>query len=138
MSEHNGMKRTVLTERIYRAGYVVRTEDVSIGDDPAVTMRSAYTPSGDYIGSPADARDLVVTRGILPQLRTPTSNVCSIGYCPSKKKWFGWSHRAIFGFGVGAVVKAGDCIEGDFPVGFRATSITDAKRMAEAFAESVG
>lgn len=33
--------------------------------------------------------------------RTPTSQVCSIGYSERKKKWYGWSHRAIAGFGIG-------------------------------------
>lgn len=33
--------------------------------------------------------------------RTPTSQVCSIGYSERKKKHFGWSHRAIAGFGIG-------------------------------------
>ena len=25
----------------------------------------------------------------------------NVGFSPSKKKWYGWSHRAITGFGVG-------------------------------------
>lgn len=33
--------------------------------------------------------------------RTPTSQVCSIGYSERRKKWAGWSHRAIGLFGVG-------------------------------------
>ena len=65
-----------------------------------------------------------------------------------------WSHRAIFGFGIGDVVKMGDCCaspgfdeeyiakhpEADqsLPVGFEAVTLEDAKRMAIAFADSVG
>lgn len=37
------------------------------------------------------------------------STVYQIGYAPKSKKWYGWSHRAIFGFGVGSKVKVGDC-----------------------------
>lgn len=33
--------------------------------------------------------------------RLATSQVCSIGYSPRRKKFFGWSHRAIAGFGIG-------------------------------------
>lgn len=31
----------------------------------------------------------------------PSHSVCSIGWSPSKKKWAGWSHRAVALFGVG-------------------------------------
>jgi len=32
-----------------------------------------------------------------------------IGYNPTEKKWYGWSHRAIYGFGIGSKCKKGDC-----------------------------
>jgi hypothetical protein len=32
-----------------------------------------------------------------------------IGYSPKTKKWYGWSHRATCGFGVGSTCKKGDC-----------------------------
>jgi len=32
-----------------------------------------------------------------------------VGYSPKDKKWYGWSHRAIFGFEVGSTCKKGDC-----------------------------
>ncbi len=32
-----------------------------------------------------------------------------IGFNPNEQKWYGWSHRAIFGFGVGDECKKGDC-----------------------------
>ena len=31
----------------------------------------------------------------------PSHSVCSIGYSERRKQFFGWSHRAIAGFGVG-------------------------------------
>ena len=34
---------------------------------------------------------------------------CCIGFNPIEKKWYGWSHRAIFGFEIGSEVKKGDC-----------------------------
>lgn len=91
---------------------------------------------------------------ILIQKSIKTHNVASIGYSPDENKWYGWSHRAIHGFTIGDVVKEGDLTndsglveeyriqhpEEDYslPVGFKALTLDDAKRMAIAFAEAVG
>ena len=150
------MTRKVLKTWKYKAGYHVRYEEVDgseYGGDDFV-MRSAYTPDGDYIGDPKTARRLVVKRGIKPEKINPDHNVCSIGFCELDNKWFGWSHRAIYGFTIGDTVKEGDCTNSSgwsdeyiaehpeedlsLPVGFEAESLDDAKRMAIAFAESVG
>jgi hypothetical protein len=32
-----------------------------------------------------------------------------VGFSPKDKKWYGWSHRAIFGFKIGSTCKKGDC-----------------------------
>jgi hypothetical protein len=32
-----------------------------------------------------------------------------IGFSIKNKKWYGWSHRAIYGFGIGSTCKPGDC-----------------------------
>lgn len=32
-----------------------------------------------------------------------------VGFSPKDNKWYGWSHRAIYGFTIGSVVKKGDC-----------------------------
>lgn len=32
-----------------------------------------------------------------------------VGFSPKDNKWYGWSHRAIFGFEVGSTCKKGDC-----------------------------
>ena len=32
-----------------------------------------------------------------------------VGYSPKDKKWYGWSHRAIYGFGIGSLCKKGNC-----------------------------
>ena len=148
------MSKKVLSERHYKVGYVVRTELVDgkeFGMDD-FEMKSAYTPSGDYIGNPKDARFLVAKKGISPERRTPDSNVCSIGFNEEEQKWYGWSHRAIFGFSIGDIVKEGDCCatsgwtdeylathtdEEVLPVGFEAKNLDDAKKMAIAFAASV-
>jgi hypothetical protein len=134
------LPNVVIATRNYRKwGYVVRTEKV---DGAAYgmndfNMKIAYTPSGDYIGNPKDAHHLCAKRGIRPEKRTPTSNVCSIGFNETEQKWYGWSHRAICGFGVGDVVEEGDCAAETLPAGFTAKTLKDARAIACAFAECV-
>jgi len=141
--------RKVLYERYYKAGYIVRTELVfgkPYGCDD-FQIESAYTHDELYLGNPEEARFLCEKMGIRPELRTPTSKVCSIGFCEKEQKWYGWSHRAMGYFGIGSVVKEGDCYaksdwepdedENLLPVGFEAKTLDDARLMACAFAESV-
>ncbi len=99
----------ILSERNYAAGYVVRTELWEHGDDEPTKMKVAYTPSGDYIGDSIWAYRLCNTRGIKPEKTNRNHCVCCIGFCESEQKWYGWSHRAIYGFGIGSEVKRGDC-----------------------------
>lgn len=75
----------------------------------ALTLESTYTPDGHYIGEVERAQFLCGEKGIAPEKSDPEHNVCSIGFCEREQKWYGWSHRAIFGFDVGATVKPGDC-----------------------------
>lgn len=114
---------------------------------------SAFTTTGLYIGNSRWAYRLYRKWGIEPELKSPNSSVCSIGFCKKDQKWFGWSHRAIYGFGVGDVVKEGDCTassgytdeylkdhpdeDRSLPVGFKAKNLDDCRRMAIAFADSV-
>ena len=147
------MDTKLLSVRKYKAGYEIRTESVSHGDDPPIEMKSAYTPDGEYVGNSRWAHRLIVKRGIKPEKSDSSDCVCSIGFCEKEQKWYGWSHRAIFGFGIGDIVKEGDCtaVSGwteeylaehpeedvSLPVGFKAKTLADARRMAVAFAESV-
>lgn len=65
----------------------------------------------------------------------PGHNVPSIGFSEKEQKWYGWSHRAIYGFGVGSQVKKGHA--GYKGKQWTAKTLTDAKRMATDFAEAV-
>lgn len=38
-----------------------------------------------------------------------SSNVACIGFSETEQKWYGWSHRACYGFGIGSKVEKGDC-----------------------------
>lgn len=100
-----------LIKELNMGHYLIRHENWWHGDgDEKTLMKAAYTPDGVYIGDLRTARYLVKKRGITQLLkRTPDSNIASIGYNPTEKKWYGWSHRAMFGFGKGSSVKRGDC-----------------------------
>lgn len=87
--------------------YVMQTEPFE--HDPSIVHTYAATPSGAYIGDEGTAKFLCKERGINPELASPNHKVCSIGFCEKEHKWYGWSHRAIFGFGIGSEVKKGDC-----------------------------
>lgn len=95
----------------YKAGYEVRQEVVDgkeFGCKDTI-MKSAYTLSGDYIGDKKEAHFLCYKKGIKPEKANPNNNVCSIGFNEKEQKWYGWSHRAIYGFGIGSTCKKGDC-----------------------------
>lgn len=128
------MDRQVLTETWQPEGFVLKVERVAKPDwsfeaitDDADTaevlndiqqavdaspefmeMESAYTLADDYIGNVKDARFLCGEKGIQPEKAKPSHNVCSIGFSAADQKWYGWSHRAIYGFGIGSHVKKGD------------------------------
>lgn len=97
------MEKTVQKVIHYKAGYEVRHELVNGKEFGTIDtlIKSAYTSDGLYIGDPKMAHWLVAKRGIKPELRTETSQTCSIGFSEQQQKWFGWSHRGICGFGIG-------------------------------------
>jgi hypothetical protein len=136
--------------------YDIVKEKWNYGKNPKDTMdmESAYNKEGKYIGDLKTAKKLAEKYGIKQfELADPKDNVVSIGFNPDKKLWYGWSHRAIYGFGVGDIVKEGDCCamsgftedylkkhpedNKSLPIGFEAKTLDDAKKMAIAFAESV-
>ena len=48
--------------------------------------------------------------GISEQIQArKDSGVASIGFNPIEQKWYGWSHRALYGFGIGSECKKGNC-----------------------------
>ena len=147
--------KQVLSRRNYKAGYVI-VKGIMDGNEfgcEDYEMAHAETPSGDYLGGPEWGYRLCKKYGIKPEKSNPEYSICSIGFCEKEQKWYGWSHRAIYGFGIGDVVKEGDCTNSSgwtqeyldehseedlsLPVGFKAKDMAGAKRMAIAFAESV-
>lgn len=71
-------------------------------------IEQAFTKDGFYISNPKFAKKLA-SLGIKPELAKPGDNVCTIGFKADTQSWFGWSHRAMFGFRIGSEVKKGDC-----------------------------
>lgn len=60
---------------------------------------------------------------------------CGVGFSEKEQKWYGWSHRARYGFGIGSKCKKGDVhYKGKE---WTAKTLDDAKKMAEDFAEAV-
>ena len=100
-----------ITKRKYKSGYVIKEDTYSMGNGRpgTYTLKCAYTHEGLYIGDPKTAYYLCTKKGIKPKYISEDSKVCSIGFCGNEQKWYGWSHRAIYGFGIGSTCKKGDC-----------------------------
>ena len=112
---------------------------------PTWTLKSVYAVNNPdlYIGDPKTAK-MLESKGITEFYPCkPDHKVASVGFAPKEQKWYGWSYRAIYGFKIGDKVKKGDCVCSATPdmalqPGFKAKTLDDARKMAEAFAESVG
>lgn len=58
-----------------------------------------------------------------------------LGYSEKEQKWYGWSHRAIHGFGIGDIPK--ECYPTGTKNGKKITTMAQAKEAARKFADSV-
>ena len=98
---------------------------------------SVYAKDGGYVGDIKNIENLF-KRGIYDiQLADKEHNCCSIGFNEEEQKWYGWSHRAIYGFGIGFIVEEDMSQDGDLPIGFEVKTLEDAKKVAISFAKSV-
>lgn len=93
-------------------GYIYRKElidDSEFGGDD-LEMVCCYTPeTGAWIGDEKDAEFLCAKLGLknIQKISKAPGAPCQIGFNEKEQKWYGWSHRAIFGFGVGSKCKKG-------------------------------
>lgn len=97
--------KKVIFERNY-PGYLYRREIVDISDysdyDDLEMVNCYSTDTGHWIGDAKMARYLCKKNGLRLLQKTRSSHcVCSIGFNETEQKWYGWSHRAMCGFGVG-------------------------------------
>lgn len=131
---------------------------IATGDAPIFTMtKIVYFDKPELRMPDFGMCKFLMSKGV--DLTTCDSQDCNgvgtaqIAFSPKEQKWYGWSHRAIYGFGIGYIAKEGDCctISGALPeyvednpnldksvaVGFEIKNMADAKRVAIAFADSV-
>lgn len=93
-----------------------------------LTRRLVLDRDGHYVGDVAEAIRLCGF-GITPELAQPHHRTCSIGFSVERQKWYGWSHRALRGFGLG---------DRSFPSHLLIATLEGARASAVAFAEDVG
>lgn len=105
------MYKQETSRRRFKAGYTIVHGIVDGSEYGMDDFNSSHaeTPGGAYIGNGKMAHMLCVKNGIVPEKASPGHSVCSIGFCEKEQKWYGWSHRAIYGFGIGSQVSHGDC-----------------------------
>lgn len=68
------------------------------------------------VGNEED-KEWLLKKGITEQLQScggkrpegENPGTVSLGFNPKEQKWYGWSHRAVFGFGIGSKCKQGNC-----------------------------
>lgn len=93
----------VLSEKD-KGSYVLKKVETNMGltpkDKPIALTYAVSKVDGCYIGDEKTAK-MLAEKGIAPERAQEDCDVCSIGYSDKDKKWYGWSHRAIQGFGVG-------------------------------------
>ena len=82
---------------------VAYTGPSTIPDDDGLIYYSKFDDSYITRVGMEDTITHLVSRGITEQLQH------GIGFSPTAQKWYGWSHRAIYGFGVGSKVSKDDC-----------------------------
>lgn len=91
----------------------------TIGDstikDPIDDGRVYYSKTdGSYLTRVGMENDLnyLLKLGITEQIQSASGNPgtsSAIGFNPTEQKWYGWSHRAVYGFGIGSECKKGHC-----------------------------
>ena len=96
--------KTLFVQQFPKYGYEVRTEIVDKPDQslPPTKERNAYTlPGGAYIGDYKAGQHLCAEMGIAPELIAPEKHICTIGFCETEQKWYGWGNDKLSGFGIG-------------------------------------
>jgi hypothetical protein len=102
----------------------------------AVIRRSKFKElDGLYIGDIATAYSM--SNLVYLQGADYDSKVVAVGFNKEEKKWYGWSHRGKYGFGIGSTVREGDIAYNNEIGEWTAETLEDAKQMAIDFARSI-
>ena len=126
--------KEVISEKDFD-NYVVTKEVWSLFGNDDIEIDVARNKQGEYIGDPEEAK-MFEDMGIIPEKSKKNHCVCSIGFCEKEQKWYGWSHRAMHGFGIGDTPL--ECYPtGDKKGKKKIKTLKEAKQAAIDFAESV-
>lgn len=127
---HVGIKiNKVISQYKLYPNVVIRKEEVYHENEPdlKVEIDQAYTVDGQQLGDLDLIKNLPFIKDITKFDKTNPSRLqCTIGFSESELKWYGWSHRAYYGFGIGSKVKVGD-------VAYMPTDLEDLKKWMKNF-----
>lgn len=111
MEKKKRISKKQLNEFLTKNFNVVKTTEVELEDAPDSYVSKIDGSYLTFVGLEEDIKYLL-RKGITEQLQN-TENVSdhtvNIGFNPIEQKWYGWSHRAIYGFGVGSKCEKGHC-----------------------------
>jgi hypothetical protein len=91
---------------------IANVKPIKIGDENKMSYRSKIDDSYITFVGMEDKVKYLLKNGIIEQLQNGSNradHTTNIGFNPEEQKWYGWSHRAIYGFTIGSTVKQGDC-----------------------------
>lgn len=89
--------------------HAIKKSSEIMGDDDAIWVTKGR---GDYItrlGMEEKVKFLADYNLVSVRSTWEAGKPINIGFSPTSQKWYGWSHRAIYGFGIGSTVSKGDC-----------------------------
>ena len=96
--------------------FIAKVADIKQSNIEGDNARCYYSKiDGAYFtreGLENDTFKFLLKKGITEELqngRNKKECTVNLGFNPVENKWYGWSHRAIYGFGVGSKCKKGDC-----------------------------
>lgn len=100
------VKKIIKEEELKDLGIIHRTEIwEGIMPDSDYKVEALYSAKDlSYVGDYRYDKGLLEIfrkHGIKPEAIDSTQNVASIGFSENEKRWYGWSHRAMCGFGIG-------------------------------------
>lgn len=113
----------------------VRDRTVEVGRDEVTMTICRSLQDESYVGPPDDAHRFICRYGIERFYAPPGCKVAAVGRT-GDGRWYGWPHRAIFGFRPGEPVENVSLLPG-YEVGYVPVTEADARRLATVFAESV-
>jgi hypothetical protein len=98
-----------LQELLNSISNVIPTDKPGLEDGPHSYVSKTDGSYLTFVGSEANLMFLLKF-GITEQIQShheEKGSTASIGFNPITQKWYGWSHRAIYGFGIGSVCQRG-------------------------------